>query len=324
MLAVDVLEVPMSSHGNRYLLVLQDYFTKWAEAIPMPDQTAERIVKVLIEVFSHFGIPEILHSDQGRNFESTILKKTCSAFGIVKSRTTSYHPQGDGMVERFNRTLLQLLRAYVQQQSDWESQLPLLLYAYCTARHTSTHLSPFVLLIGREPVLPITPSLGGDEMKGHDPHSYEHTLQVRLAELRDLVECHIAQEAQRQKKSYDSSTKCRTFNVGDAVWLHVPTAGKLEAKWEGGWTVRRVLSPVNVDIEHTTTARTRVVHVNRLQARIVREEVEAQGDKYEEHGVADWEAPQIEHLILPPQQEQPAAVQRRYPQRIRHPVLRYN
>eukprot|EP00731_Ephydatia_muelleri_P035391 Em0119g4a len=324
MLAVDVLEVPMSSHGNRYLLVLQDYFTKWAEAIPMPDQTAERIVRVLIEVFSHFGIPEILHSDQGRNFESTILKKTCSAFGIVKSRTTSYHPQGDGMVERFNRTLLQLLRAYVQQQSDWESQLPLLLYAYRTARHTSTHLSPFVLLMGREPVLPITPSLGGDEMKGHDPHSYEHTLQVRLAELRDLVECHIAQEAQRQKKSYDSSTKCRTFNVGDAVWLHVPTAGKLEAKWEGGWTVRRVLSPVNVDIEHTTTARTRVVHVNRLQARIVREEVEAQGDKYEEHGVADWEAPQIEHLILPPQQEQPAAVQRRYPQRIRHPVLRYN
>ena len=228
------------------------------------------------------------------------------------------------MVERFNRTLLQLLRAYVQQQSDWESQLPLLLYAYRTARHSSTHLSPFVLLMGREPVLLITPSLGGDEMKGHDPHSYEHTLQVRLAVLRDLVECHIAQEAQRQKKSYDSSTKCRTFNVGDAVWLHVPTAGKLEAKWEGGWTVRRVLSPVNVDIEHTTTARTRVVHVNRLQARIVREEVEAQGDKYEEHGVADWEAPQIEHLILPPQQEQPAAVQRRYPQRIRHPVLRYN
>ncbi|KAL5477929.1 hypothetical protein EMCRGX_G024787 [Ephydatia muelleri] len=300
------------------------FFTKWAEAIPMPDQTAERIVRVLIEVFSHFGIPEILHSDQGRNFESTILKKTCSAFGIVKSRTTSYHPQEDGVVERFNRTLLQLLRAYVQQQSDWESQLPLLLYAYRTARHTSTHLSPFVLLMGREPVLPITPSLGGDEMKGQDPHSYEHTLQVRLAELRDLVECHIAQEAQRQKKSYDSSTKCRTFNVGDAVWLHVPTAGKLEAKWEGGWTVRRVLSPVNVDIEHTTTARTRVVHVNRLQARIVREEVEAQGDKYEEHGVADWEAPQIEHLILPPQQEQPAAVQRRYPQRIRHPVLRYN
>ena len=84
MLAVDVLEVPMSGHGNRYLLVLQDYFTKWAEAVPMPDQTAERIVRALIGIFSCFGIPEILHSDQGRNFESTILKETCAAFGIVK------------------------------------------------------------------------------------------------------------------------------------------------------------------------------------------------------------------------------------------------
>ena len=184
MLAVDVLEVPMSGHKNRYLLVLQDYFTKWAEEVPLPDQTAERIIRALIDIFSCFGIPAILHSDQGRKFESTILKKTCAGFGIVKSRTT-YHPQGDGMVECFNRMLLQLLRAtYVQQQSDRESQLPLLLYVYCTACHTSTHLSPFLLLMGRDPVLTIMPLLAGDG-KSHDPHSYEHTLTVRLAELRD-------------------------------------------------------------------------------------------------------------------------------------------
>ena len=113
-------------------------------------------------------------------------------------------------------------------------------------------------------MLPIMPSLAGDDGKGHDPHSYEHTLKVRLAELRDLVECHITQEAQRQKEFYDSTTKSRTFNVGDTVWLHVPTAGKLDARWEGGWTVKKVLSPVNVAVEHATTARTRVVHVNRL------------------------------------------------------------
>ena len=73
------------------------------------------------------------------------------------------------MVERFTRTLLQLLRAYTQQQSDWEGQLPLLLYAYLTAHHTSTHLSPFLLLMGRKPVLPIMPSPVGDEQKGYDP-----------------------------------------------------------------------------------------------------------------------------------------------------------
>ena len=74
--------------GNQYLLVLQDYFTKWAEAIPVPDQKAERIVRISIDIFSRYGIPEILHSDQGRNFESTILHRVCTAFGVTKS-----HPQ---------------------------------------------------------------------------------------------------------------------------------------------------------------------------------------------------------------------------------------
>ena len=178
--------------------------------------------------------------------------------------------------------------------------------------------------MGRDPVLPIMPSLAGDDGKGHDPHSYEHTLTVRLAELRDLVECHITHEAQRQKAFYDSTTKSRTFNVGDAVWLHMPTASKLDARWEGGWTVKEVLSPVNLAVEHTTTARTCVVLTD-LQQCIVRGEVEVHGEEHDQHGVpvADWEAPWIEHFILPPQQEQQAEVGRRYPQRVRHPVLSY-
>ena len=77
------------------------------------------------------------------NFESTILAGTISAFGVKKSRTTAYHPQGDGMVERFNCSLLQLLRAYVDKENDWEKYLPLVLYAYRSAIHSSTGFSPF-------------------------------------------------------------------------------------------------------------------------------------------------------------------------------------
>ena len=109
MLAVDILEVPVSYKNNRYLLMVQDYFTKWAEAIPLRDQTAARIMEELVKLFSTLGIPEALHSGQGQNFESTILKDTLEAFGVRKSHTTVYHPQGDSMVERLNRTLLQLL-----------------------------------------------------------------------------------------------------------------------------------------------------------------------------------------------------------------------
>ena len=83
-----------------YILVIQDYFTKWAEAIPMANQTATTITRELVKVFSNYDLPEILHSDQGRNFESSLLQQTLDAFGITKSQTTAYHPQGDGMVER--------------------------------------------------------------------------------------------------------------------------------------------------------------------------------------------------------------------------------
>ena len=149
MIAVDILEVPVSQHNNQYLLVIQDYMTKWAEAVPIPNQTAACITTELVKVFSCYGIPDILHSDQGRNFESTILPQTLEAFGVTKSCTTAYHPGGDGLVECFNRSLLQMLRAYVQQHNDWEKYLPFVLYAYRTAVHSSTGVSPFELMFGR-------------------------------------------------------------------------------------------------------------------------------------------------------------------------------
>ena len=100
MIAVDILQVPLSSQNNRYLLVIQDYFTKWVEAILLPDQTAKRITGELVKVFAKYGLPATLYSDLGRNFESSILQQTLEAFGIKKLRMTAYHPEGDGMVER--------------------------------------------------------------------------------------------------------------------------------------------------------------------------------------------------------------------------------
>ena len=96
----------------------------------MNNQTAESTVKYLVETLSVYGIPTYLHSDQGANFESSLLKETCKALGVHKSRTTPYHPQGDVLVERTNRSFLQTLRTYCEQSSDWEKWLYLLLYAY--------------------------------------------------------------------------------------------------------------------------------------------------------------------------------------------------
>ena len=123
MIAVDTLEVPVSSRNNRYLLVIQDYFTKWADAIPLPDQKAARNTNEIVKLCSVLGLPEIVHSDQGRNFESAILCQMLEAFGVSKTHTTAYHPQGDGMVEIFNQSLLQMFRSFVQKQEDIVSSL---------------------------------------------------------------------------------------------------------------------------------------------------------------------------------------------------------
>jgi len=188
------LQVPVSSQNNQYLLVIQDYFTKWVEAIPLPDQTAKRITSELIHVFAKYGLPTTLHSDQGRNFESSILRQTLEAFGINKSRTTAYHPKGDGMVKRFNRTLLQLLRSYTEKQEEWERYLPFVLFAYRTAIHTSTGVSPFELMFGRSPIQNPLPA-----MSAYDAVSYQSQLHTKLAQSSDFVETHLTQAAHKQK-----------------------------------------------------------------------------------------------------------------------------
>ena len=111
--AVDILgPLPVSHDGNQYILVLVEYFTRWVEAYPLPDQKAETIAKqIVFEFICRFGTPLELHSDQGRNFESTLLSEVCSLLEVVKTRTTAYHPSGNGLVERFNKTLATMIKS---------------------------------------------------------------------------------------------------------------------------------------------------------------------------------------------------------------------
>ena len=290
MVAVDILEVPVSYKGHRYLLVVQDYFTKWADAISLHNQTAAIITQELIKLFSVMGLPDILHSDQGRNFESTLLRQTLKSFGVHKSHTTAYHPEGGGMVERFNRSLLQLLRSYVDNEADWEQHLPLVLYAYRTAAHSSTGVSPYMLMFGRHPQ-----STSFDTSSAFDPASYQSRLRAKMTELHDFVESKLTLAASKQKCSYDKQSNQRSFNVNDPVWLSVPTAGKLDPKWEGNWKVHAMKGPVNVEI--TDGHRKKVVHINRIQPRVLPSLPTSTSNDSAEANDPTWIPPQIEHFV---------------------------
>ena len=127
------------------------------EAFPIPNQEAITVADKLVDgVFMRFGIPSQLHSDQGSQFESRLMSEVRTLLGIQKSRTTPYHPQCDGMVERFNRTLLSMLATHCKSNPwDWEKHLQKVCFAYNSSIHTSTGFSPFYLMHGRQPVLPV-------------------------------------------------------------------------------------------------------------------------------------------------------------------------
>ena len=241
MVAVDVLKVPISTKGNQYLLVVQDYFSKWPFARPMPDQKAERIVQVLKnEVFTVVGPPKKLHSDQGRNFESKLLRDLCTAFGVSKSHTTPYHPMGDGLVERFNRSLLSLLRTYVEREDLLEEHLQLLLFIYRSTKHSSIGFSLFEVIFGSNPPLQQIPDFSSSLLP--EPSDYCETLKKKLALLKEMVDANLVESAAQQKRAYEGSDRV-PLKPGQQVLLNDPCAGKLDPRWSGPWTVKQMKGP---------------------------------------------------------------------------------
>lgn len=156
--ATDIIgELSTSEKGNKYILVLSDYFTKWTECFPMPNMEAKIVAKLIVEeVFVRYGVPFTVHSDQRRQYESILFETLCKVVHIKKTWTTPYHPQNDGMVERFNKTLVTMLSAYVNvHHSDLDEHLPYVMMAYRTSLHETTGFTPNQLMLGREVSTPL-------------------------------------------------------------------------------------------------------------------------------------------------------------------------
>ena len=150
---VDVLQLPLTRNGNSYVVVFLDYLTKWAEAFAVPDQQAETIACLLTEhVISRHGVPEELLSDRGTNFLSDLIAEICKVLGMKKINTSSYHPQTDGLVEKFNSTLINMIAKSCEIYAhDWDEHLAHLRFAYRVSAQESTKESPFYLLYGPDP-----------------------------------------------------------------------------------------------------------------------------------------------------------------------------
>lgn len=142
--------LPRSSTGKRYILVICDYATCYPEAVALRNIDANTVAEELLSFFARVGVPEEILTDQGTNFTSQLLKEVYRLLQIKPIRTTPYHPQTDGLVERFNGTLKAMLRKTTAEEGkDWDKLLPYLLFAYREVPQASTGFSPFELLYGR-------------------------------------------------------------------------------------------------------------------------------------------------------------------------------
>ena len=238
LLAIDFTLLDPSSDGRENVLVMTDIFTKFSHAVPTKDQKACTVAKVLIkEWFNKYGTPKRLHSDQGRNFESEVIKELCRMYGIKKTRTTPYHPQGNGQCERFNRTLHDLLRSLSpQKKRRWTEHLPELVYAYNCTPHASTGYSPYHLLFGRSPRIPVDILL--DVESNEEPNSpvndwlAAHNERLRYAW--DKAGEHLLEAAQKRKAAHDTKAYDPDVQTGDLVYLRkrVPGRNKIQDAWE--------------------------------------------------------------------------------------------
>lgn len=151
---------PVSGRSN--VLVVTDHFTQYAQAFPTRDRQASMVTKTLVEkFFIHYGLPQRLHSDQGQDFESKLIRRLCKLLNIKKSRTTPYHPQGDPQPERFTRTLLNMLGTPpLEKKPHWGDHIAAVVHAYNSTSNNSTGYSPYRLMFGREARLPVDLAFG--------------------------------------------------------------------------------------------------------------------------------------------------------------------
>ena len=265
---------PRSDRGHVYILTCIDSFTKWAEAFPLRNKEAETIAKVLVEqVFTRFGVPLSILSDQGKEVDGKVMQEVCRLFGIEKLRTSAYKPSTN-IVERFHRTLNSVLAKIVSShQKDWDCRLPFAMAAYRASRHDSTGYSPNFLTFGREVYGAVDILYGSPDETDLPTIDYEDfvaqarsRMTASYAEVRET----LRRSAERNKRYYDCKVKPARFAVGQWVYYFNPRklAGK-QMKWirqyVGPYLVVRTPSALTVQIQKGPNAKPFVVHIDKVK-----------------------------------------------------------
>ena len=275
--SMDLIGMPESPRGNRWILTFIEYNTRYAEVFALPNAQAETIARILVdEICFRYGAPGCILSDLGQNLVSKVVSETCKLFSIDRQTTTAYHPQCNGLLEKFNATLCKTIAMFVNpRHDDWDLHLRSACHAYNTSVCVdSTHFSPFYLMYGVTPRAPIDTAI-------IPPSPGEHTFigdtLAKLCTAREIARHNIALAQEKMKATYDKTANPPEFRIGDLVWIYFPQVivggtKKFFANYSGPFQIVRKQGELNYEVAHSHNGQRlkNPVHVNRLKAFVAR------------------------------------------------------
>ena len=261
---------PESESGNKFILTAMCLATKYPEAIPIRDLTTVTVIEALLDLFSRIGFPRELQTDQGTCFTSTLMAEFAERFCIRLIRSSPYHPQSNA-VERMHRTMNRLMKVLcLEARTDWECQLPAIMFALRTSVHESIGFSPAELVYGKNLRTPMTllyEKLAG-AAESEESTVVEHVFKLinRLKRSRELAHTKMAEEQRKRKVWYDRKAISRSFEIGAKVLVLAPNrTRKLAVQWVGPGEVREKMSEHNYVVQMPGRKEPRVYHINMMK-----------------------------------------------------------
>jgi len=250
-IGIDIVgPLPKTDNNKKYIVNAVDYLTKWTEARALEKATAEEVATFIYEdIICRHGCPKIILSDRGSHFVAKIINSLCDRFRIKHQLSAPYHPQTNGAVERFNKTLCETLAKIAEKDNQWDKHIPAALFAYRTNKHSTTKMTPFKLMYGREAVLPV------DDLRlsiididnTRDLMNRIYDISNTLEDVRKEALNNIERFQTKQKERFDAKLKkSKIFKIGDKVLLKDSAkekqwSGKLDPKWKGPYYIHEVI-----------------------------------------------------------------------------------
>jgi transposase InsO family protein len=270
-IAIDIVgPLRRTKKGSKYILTMMDFATRYPEAIPLRRIDATTVAEALCEVFARLGLPEEILSDQGSNFTSNLMKRVTELLQIHHLKTSPYHPQTDGMLERFHSTLKGMMRKTCRANKDWDEYLPFVCFAFRDSVHAATGFSPFQLLFGRDvrgPLSLLKCQLTGQISGSRPVVDFVRDLQAKLHTAWELAAQNDSQVKSKSKAYFDKRAKLRCFGIWDQVLVLSPSENeKFQAQWIGPYTVDEQVTDVTYRVSTPDKRKkSRLYHANSLK-----------------------------------------------------------